>query len=491
VVHAGVDTRYQIDQQSQETCIYIRGINPKNYFDESSGIWYDTLDGSYYILSGHIGSFNVNPVPWNFALDRGCASGGKLRAMVIENNKYEIIEVDGFMRNCQIPEEFRIQEGTDGERLITPGFAVSNSAWKAKEHIWLRSLHIDKNDEVISCGFKKFFNINEGPREFQITQDNLLDQIDRGKPLLATLKIDGSLLIRFVHNGKVRFRTRGSMEVGLDNKDEIDVFLKEYPKLGDPTYYPTMSLLFEWTSPKNQIVIKYDIPELTLVGAVLHGKGIKWYDTEFDLIDINGLKKISGDTGISCVKHFNLKNRADVLDLIEKLKTEKEIEGYVIRMNNDQDIVKVKSDNYFILHALKSNLNTESLIDLFLSWNKPEFKEFEERFIASYDYETWAVAMPAVSSIYDGIKVANRILLHIENFVLEYQNGFLEAKTRKEFALLAKQKYSGEKLSTCFSILDKKQINKNAFKTWVLQNCKQYEFSMFKKDIQQDELEDS
>jgi len=482
IVHAGIDTRYPIDQQSQETCIYIRGINPKNFFDESAGLWYDTLDGSYYILSGHISSKVVNPVPWNFSLDAGCASGGKLRAMVIENNKYEIVEVDGFMRNCQIPKEFRVQEGIDGERLITPGFAVSNSAWKAEEHLWLRSLHIDKNDEVISCGFPKFFNMGDGPREFQITQDNLLDQIDRGKPLLATLKIDGSLLIRFVHNGKVRFRTRGSMEVGLDNKDEIEEFLIKYPKLADPTYYPTMSLLFEWTSPKNQIVIKYDIPELTLVGAVLHGKGIKWYDTEFDLIDINGLKKISEDTGISCVQHFNLKNRVDVLDLIEKLKAEKEIEGYVIRMNNDQDMVKVKSDNYFILHALKSNLNTESLIDLILSWNLGhDYNLFKEKFIASYDYETWTVALPAVSSIFDGFKHASNIGLHINRFVDENRD-----KPRKEFALLAQQKYSGEKLSACFSLLDNKPIHKNAFKTWVLQNCKQYEFSMFKKEIKND-----
>lgn len=398
-------------------------------------------------------------------------------------DKISIIEVEGFMRNCQIPEEFRVTEGLNGERLITPGFSVSNSAWKTEQSLWLRSMHIDADDKVISCGFKKFFNIGEGVLHSQITQETLLDHIDKGKQLVATLKIDGSLLIRYVHNRQVKFRTRGSLEVGLDNKDEIEGFIKKYPKLNDPTYYPTMSLLFEWVSNRNQIVIKYEVPEIYIVGAVLHGKDIKWYDTEFDLIDIHGLEKISQDTGVCCTIHFNLKNKAEVLNLIEKLKTEKEIEGYVIRMNNDQDLVKIKSDNYFILHALKSNLNTESLIDLIISWDLGyNFNAFKEKFIASYDWETWQIAIPAVSSIFDGIKHAEAIGIHINRFVDENKD-----KSRKEFALLAKEKYSEEKLSACFSILDCRPIHKNSYKTWILQNCKFFELSMFKKKEEEED----
>lgn len=118
VVHAGVDAKYPVDKQTPETCIFIRGINPKNYFDESEGIWYDFLDGSYYILSGHIGSKSVNPVPWNFALDASCCHGGQLRAMVIENNEYEIVEIEGYKMDEKIPDWCKIINGNNGEKLI-------------------------------------------------------------------------------------------------------------------------------------------------------------------------------------------------------------------------------------------------------------------------------------------------------------------------------------------------------------------------------------
>jgi hypothetical protein len=118
VVHAGVDTKFPIDKQSFETCIYIRGIDPKNYFNESAGLWFDALDGSYYILSGHIKSEKVNPVPWNFALDGGCCTGKVLRAMVIENNQYSIIEVEGYKMDEKIPDWCKIINGNNGEKLI-------------------------------------------------------------------------------------------------------------------------------------------------------------------------------------------------------------------------------------------------------------------------------------------------------------------------------------------------------------------------------------
>jgi hypothetical protein len=245
-----------------------------------------------------------------------------------------------------------------------------------------------------------------------------------------------------------------------------------------------MSLLFEWISPRNQIVIKYDSPEIYLVGAVFHGKDKKWFDTDFDLIDIHGLKKISEETSISLVKHFNLKNKADVINLIAKLKNEKEIEGYVIRMNNDQDLVKCKSDNYFILHALKSNLKSESLIDLWLAWDRPDFCVFQHNFETNYDFETWTTIMPAVCSMYDGIKIANSITDHIRNFVEENEHHL----SRKDFALMAKQKYQGDKLAACFTMLDRRPLKHEFIKSLILQNSKHYEFSMFKKDIKNENI---
>lgn len=106
LTHAGVDAKYPIDQQKIQTTLFVRGINPKNYFDESQGVWYDFLDGSYRVVSGHIVSPIVQPNDNVFCLDNGACHGGSLRAMIIEKDNFEIIEI-----NC----------------AQTPGKTISNS----------------------------------------------------------------------------------------------------------------------------------------------------------------------------------------------------------------------------------------------------------------------------------------------------------------------------------------------------------------------------
>lgn len=84
VVHAGFSPDYPPEKQSIESCLYIRGINPKNYFSKEGGLWYDYLNGDYIIISGHIVSEIIQPNPAVFCLDGGCVHGGVLRAIVID-----------------------------------------------------------------------------------------------------------------------------------------------------------------------------------------------------------------------------------------------------------------------------------------------------------------------------------------------------------------------------------------------------------------------
>jgi len=119
-------------------------------------------------------------------------------------------------------------------------------------------------------------------------------------------------------------------------------------------------------------------------------------------------------------------------------------------------------------------LTTSMLIDLWCQWGKPKYGEYAKLFDAAYDFECWQWALPAVSSMFDGIKVAQRIMEHIERFVEE--NRELD---RKDFALLAQQKYDGVRLAACFTLLDRKELKDEFWKKLILQNCKDVELRMF------------
>jgi len=95
VVHAGIDGRYSIETQHKQTTMYIRGMNPQNYFDETEGIWYDTIPEYMNVIAGHIVEENWRPRPNIFALDGGCCHGGVLRGMLVINGQHELYEVQG------------------------------------------------------------------------------------------------------------------------------------------------------------------------------------------------------------------------------------------------------------------------------------------------------------------------------------------------------------------------------------------------------------
>jgi len=374
----------------------------------------------------------------------------------------------------EIPETFIGQETNRG-RLIQPGFAVGNHTWKDWKLRWLRSLHVRSDGSIISMGFPKFMNLGEGNDKYRVEESDLLKRA--GKDLYATLKIDGSLLIRYVDdNDTVQFRTRGSLQVGLDNAYELDDFCKQYPRLRDPEFYPNQSILFEWVSPANKIVIIYKNPGITLIGGVRYSRKLPWWDAQPRLFTIKELHQVARDLEVPMVHAYSLRTESGITQLIKDLETNQDIEGFVLRFDKCQRMVKVKADHYLTLHALRSNLTTARLIDLWLQWGKPEWAEYQKHFETAYDWECWNWAMPAVSALYDGLKVALRIRDHVMGFVEENKD-----LCRKDFALLAQEKYNGINLSLCFMGLDGKEVPEHVWKKLILQNCKQVEMRMFEE----------
>jgi len=363
---------------------------------------------------------------------------------------------------------FDIRE-ENGLRLIVPshGAAVGNAAWNPS-NLWWRSRVETTEGDLVSQGFGKFFNLGQGPLDLQVTVEDIAKACERDDAI-ATLKIDGSLLIRSVHYGQAYFRTRGSFRYEhLENGFEVEEFCKRYPMLLDPTFAPNHSLLFEWVSPNNCIVIKYPEADITLVGAVDHAS------MKYERLSV--LDSMSECLALkNRMMAFHL-NSAGWASLQASLIDDLEREGFVIRINGQQTLVKVKCPHYLAKHALKSHLTSEKLADLYFQYGRPNFSGFLEKFSEAFDEETAMWAMPAISSLYDGVRELERIERHIEVKVIERQTW-----TRKDFAIATLAEYGQtKKFAYAMNRYLGNPKNDHLLKSILLQNTKQTEMSFLK-----------
>ena len=378
-------------------------------------------------------------------------------------------------------------------RLITPTriTAVSNHAW-TKDNLWLRSRVETLDGRTVSQGFGKFFNLGMGTESIKCDIVDIVNAIEKNDAI-ATVKYDGSLLIFSWYNDQQIIRTRGSMTYKhLDNGYEIDtIFRKKYPKLFERrpngNNYDTWSLLCEWITPNNCIVLKYPEPALVLVGAVWHGgTGVNTYDgiTKFPMTyaPMSRLKEIAEDLQLPLVESFKL-DTAGWNRIQENLSKDNAIEGYVIRINGEQTLIKVKNEPYLTKHRLKSNLTTELLIDMWLQHGQPDYKTFTQLFIETYDEEICAWAIGAISSLFDGVKQLYEIIRVIDTKVSE---AHAISMSRKDFAISMQSQYGQtRKFSYAMKAWEGK-YDKNCIKGILLQTTRQHELGMFTKIAEED-----
>lgn len=365
------------------------------------------------------------------------------------------------------PEMFNVVE-KDGLRLISPSHTagVANAPWDRDTLIY-RSRVETLEGETVSQGFKKFFNLDSGPLDLQVRMSDIVEAVENGGAV-ATLKLDGSLLIRSVYNGKVMLRTRGSFGYEhLDNAHEMTTFYEKYPRLFETGLYGDISLLFEWTTPNNVIVLKYDQPELTLIGGISHVDG--------HYISMSSLAEIGELLGVPVVKHFNM-NAESWARLYEQMVWDQTIEGYVIRLKGEQVLVKVKCQPYLTKHALKSTLSSEKLADMYFQQGQPTFKGFCEAFASSFDEETLIWALGAISNLYEGVKIMNAIVDALSRKALSRQD-----LSRKDAAIAGLAEYGQtKKFAAYMQVWEGKPIKTELLKSLLLQNTKQVEIDMFK-----------
>jgi len=311
--------------------------------------------------------------------------------------------------------------------LVIPN---SKSLW-TPDSLPFRSLIIDKvSRKVLSCGYPKFFNYREKP---SLYPDPLLFsdwEIEN--------KIDGSLVICDWVNNQFSMRTRGSASyINQANASEFTLLPILHPEI--PKFLKEnqeISLLLEIETPSNVIVVRPECLRFTLLDAIKK--------TSFRLIPKQEIR-----SALPLIPIPSPHSLIDLNHIEASVKAWTLCEGVVLSYNNNQNRIKIKTDWYKTVHALKSGLNsTDRLIDYCLENNLPDAPALFSLLEKESDFETAQHLLPLQMLVCRAASLAQKKVRELRSFALS-----LAAVPRKEQAqsiIMHQKEYS----AILFTLLD-------------------------------------
>lgn len=331
----------------------------------------------------------------------------------------------------------------------------------SQQNKFFRSSVWSSDGELISASFPKFVNWGEKPDVFPIPHTL--------RNTTVVEKLDGSLLCISKFKDEFIIRTRGTVDARkLDNGYELDAFEPVLKQLKAYFMQETwdFSLLFEWLSPVNVIVLRYgDQPEFRLIGRVNHA--------DYSLDPQSRLDVFADTLGVDRPATYTFGSTEDLLAQVDNWKGK---EGVCVYSKGGQEIHKVKSHEYLKLHYFKSSATFENTVDLFFEFDMPTYQEFQSKLVEHFkkkgeipsDWECANMVLDFTSTICDGFKEVNKIVSSMKEFVEP-----LKSVSRKEAA----QKILGSFANTnrgsyCFQILDGKTLDKDCLKKLLYQVTK-------------------
>ena len=351
-------------------------------------------------------------------------------------------------------EQFYVnQHIVDGKVVYLVVPKQMGATW-TKDNLHLRSSVWDSDGNLVSASFKKFFNFGEKP-ELSPLPENL-----NGSVIVE--KVDGSTCIISKWRGKFIIRTRGAIGVDAQpNASEIEILKQKYPKIFE--YQSSkdawnFSIITEWTTPSNQIVIKHDNVDFILIGYINH--------SDYSLMEQNGLDALATDLGMPRPSTYTFSSVEDLLSNVDKWEGR---EGVVLYCKGGQQLLKIKAAKYLFLHRMKSELaSLEKVMDLWIYQGYPSYTDFYNYILTTFDYELANYCQGNISNICDGYKEVLKIIEHMKMFVEP-----LKTLPRKDAAMKIISSY-GEtnRKSFCFNLLDSRELDGEAIKKLMFQVLK-------------------
>jgi hypothetical protein len=319
----------------------------------------------------------------------------------------------------------------------------------------MRSVVVNYAGEVISASFPKFTNWGENPDHFPVP--NSL------KNATIVEKLDGSTLIVSKYNGQYILRTRGTVDASkLANGFELELFKSTIlNKLQDNNDTWDYSIIWEWLSPINKIVLSYgDEPMWKLIGFINH---INYSLAQQDMLDAMAKKY-----DLLRPEIYTFTDISDMLQIVDKWQNK---EGVCLYSKNDQVIHKIKASKYLLLHHLKSELSSlEKVLDVWLEQGMPDYRTFYNYIFTTFDFELAEQIKGTISRICDAKKEVDLIVSGMNDFV---NNRLKTLPTRKLQAEQVISAYGNtNRASFLFKILDNRPLGKEEYKKLLFQVLK-------------------
>ncbi|RJQ30304.1 hypothetical protein C4565_00535 [Candidatus Parcubacteria bacterium] len=277
-----------------------------------------------------------------------------------------------------------------------------------------RALTLDKDWDLVSRSFNRFYNWGEVAHEMKLFNFS---------KSWASDKEDGSLVKLYNYKGKWHASTRGSF--GLDHVNGSpytwqELFLKglQLSSLDDLKLDPNLTYVTEFVSPYNKVVRKYVEPKFYLL-TTFCGEQEMPVDVTDSVVDHGMLRPTQ-------YKFINIDEVISHIGLIAE--NDPSYEGIVI-CDDSYNRWKIKSPKYLALHAMWGNGN------LFLP-------KYLLPFILSGDTDELLAYYPEVKDVLYQYK--NQVDAALVELIKIWQQCW-EIESQKEFALaiVGKTSFSG------------------------------------------------
>ena len=233
-----------------------------------------------------------------------------------------------------------------------------------------RGLIFDADGNLMSRPFHKFFNVNE-------REETQAHAVDMTESHVVMEKMDGSMIRPILVDGYLRLATKmGVTTVAMQAEEWLagqDPALKAWMR---QCVEDSVTPLFEWVSPFNQIVLAYETGDLVSLAARNNATGAYVMDKSCPFTAVPQYGRVTGNLG----------------SYIDRQREAESREGDIIRFA-DGHMLKVKNDWYVRIHKtlerivfdrnivnLIINEEVDDVVPMLPTVQADRVREFEHRF---------------------------------------------------------------------------------------------------------------